>query len=65
MVRIINKRISNITGEEEKTWFCEKINRENSVRKKYNRERRNELDKCKGKMLGRKCMEQKQDTQNY
>ena len=27
LVRTINKRFSNITGEEEKTWFCEQINR--------------------------------------
>ena len=27
MVGTINKRSSNITGEEAKTWFCEKIKR--------------------------------------
>ena len=63
MVRTINKRFSNITGEEEKPWFCEKIKREISIRKKYNRERRNEPDKCKREMLGRKYMEQKKKTQ--
>ena len=65
VVRTINKRLSNITGEEEKTWFCEKIKREISIRKKYNRERRNEPDKCKREMLGRKYMEQKKDTTTY
>ena len=62
MVRTINQRFSNITGEEEKTWFCEKIKREISLRKKYNRERRNEPEKCKREMLGRKYMEQNKDT---
>ena len=28
MVRTINKRFSNITGEEEKPWFVEKIKSE-------------------------------------
>ena len=59
MVRTINKGFSNITGEEEKPWFCEKIKREISLRKKYNQERRNEPDKCKREMLGRKYKEQK------
>ena len=31
MMRTINKRFSNITDEEEKTWFCEKIKREISI----------------------------------
>ena len=48
MVRTINKRFSNSTGEEEKTWFCEKIKRKISLRKKCNRERRNEPEKCWG-----------------
>ena len=63
MVRTINKRFSNISGEEEKPWFGEKIKREISIRKKYNRERRNEPDKCKREVLGRKYQEQKYKTQ--
>ena len=63
MVRTINKRFSNITGEEEKPWFGEKIKREISIRKKYNRERINVPDKCKRELLGRKYQEQKYKTQ--
>ena len=63
MVRTINKRFSNITGEEEKQWFGEKIKREISIRKIYNRERRNGPDKCKRGVLGRKYQEQKYKTQ--
>ena len=61
MVRTINKIFSNITGEEEKPWFCEKIKREISIRKKYNRERRNEQEKCWGKIHGTK----EKDTKTY
>ena len=49
--------------KKKKTWFCEKIKPEISIRKKYNRERRNEQDKCKREMLGKKYMEQKKKTQ--
>ena len=62
MVRTLNKRFSNITGEEKKTWFYEKIKREISLGKKYTRERRNEPGKCKRYMLGRKYMEQKKKS---
>ena len=61
MVRTINKRFSNITGEEEKSWFVDF--KKMYVRKKYNRERRNEPDKCKREVLGRKYQEQKYKTQ--
>ena len=47
MVRTIKKRFSNIIDEEEKPWFDEKIKSEISIRKKYNRKRRNEPDICK------------------
>ena len=53
MVITINKIFLNITSEEEKPWFGEKIKREISIRKKYNRERRNEPDKCKREVLRR------------
>ena len=53
MVKTINKRFSNITGEKEKPWFGEKRKKEISIRKKYNRERRNEPDKCKREVLGK------------
>ena len=62
MVRTINKRFLIITGEEEKAWFCEKIKREISLRKKYNRKIRNETDRCKREMLGGKYREQKKKT---
>ena len=64
MVRTINKRYSNITGEEEKTWFCEKIKRGISIRKKYNRERRNEQDKCKREMLGKNTSNKRKRHKN-
>ena len=54
---------SNITGDEEKPWCCEKIKREMSIRKKYNRERRNAPVKCKQEVLGRNYQEQKYKTQ--
>ena len=63
MVRTINKIFSNITGEEEKSWFGEKIKKEICIRKKYNREKRNEPDKCKREVLGGKYQEQKYKTQ--
>ena len=65
MVRTINKRFLNITGEEEKPWFCEKIKREISIRKKYNREIRNEQDKCKREMLGKNTWTKEKDTKTY
>ena len=47
MARTINKIFSHITSEEEKPWFGDKIKRKISIRNKYNRERKNELNKCK------------------
>ena len=38
MVRTVSKRLSNIAGEEDKPWFCEKIKIEINLRKKYNME---------------------------
>ena len=63
MVRTINKRFSIITSEEQQPWFCVKIKKEISIRNKYNRERRNDPNKCRREMLGRKYMEQKKKTQ--
>ena len=39
--------------------------REINLRNKYNRERRNEPDNCKGEMLGRKYMEQKKKPHKF
>ena len=66
MVRTINNRFSNITCEEEKPWFGEKIKREISTRKrkKYNRERIKKPDKFTGEVLGCKYEEQKYRTQS-
>ena len=64
MVRTINKRFSIITSEEEQPWFCVKIKREISIRNKFNRERRNDPNKCRREMLGRKYMEQKKRHKN-
>ena len=41
MVGTIIKRFSNITGEEEKPWFCEKIQREISPKKEIQQGKKN------------------------
>ena len=64
MVRTINKIFSNITGEEEKPWFCEKIKRDICIRKTYNRERRNEQDQCKREMLGKNTWNKRKRHKN-
>ena len=60
MVRTINKRFSNITGEEEKPWFCEKIKREISIR---NNLLKKKLTNMKEKLL--MTLEKRKDKKNY